>query len=191
MTDLDAVAEPRSRRRHPGADSGQRGQRRLPAEPAQGHHDPHPRQHQRQLRVQPRRALVALGRRRLVLRGRAPHRGQHPGLGQLEAVADVRAGGLVGQADPVQAREQPVTRAVAGEHPAGPVRTVGRRRQPDDQDRGSLGPEAGRGPAPVVLVGVRRALGARDLLTPRDEPWTGAALRDRRVQRRQVRRELS
>ena len=59
---------------------------------------------------------------------------------------------LRGQADPVQAREQPVAGAVAGEDPAGAVAAVRGRREADDQhprrrrrpSRGSAGPSRAR-----------------------------------------------
>ena len=49
------------------------------------------------------------------------------------AVAGVGAGGPGGEADPVQAREQPVAGPVPGEDAPGAVAAVGGRRQPDDQ----------------------------------------------------------
>ena len=72
---------------------------------------------------------------------------------------------LRGQPDPVQRREEPVARAVAGEDPAGPVAAVRGRRQPDDPaSRAGVGrsPQPAIGPAPVRLVGERtRACRAR------------------------------
>ncbi len=96
---------------------------------------------------------MALGRRRLVLRRRAAHGGEHVGAAQLEAVVDGDAGGLVGQPGPPQGREEPVAGAVAGEDPSRPVAAVGGGGQTDDGHPGPRIAEAGDGPTPVLLVG--------------------------------------
>ena len=82
---------------------------------------------------------------------------------------------LVGEARAVHGGEQPVARAVAGEHAAGAVAAVGRGRQAEDEDaRGGIA-EAGDRAAPVLLAGERRALLARHLLAPRDQPRAAPA----------------
>ena len=131
---------------------GQRRQQRLPREGAQGDGHPQPGEDQLELPVQPRRAGVALGRRRLVVRRRAPHRGHHPGADQGLAVADVRARRQDGEPDAVQRGEEPVAAAVAGEDAAGPVAAVrgrGQARRPGRPaarlpSRGSAGPSRSR-----------------------------------------------
>ena len=79
--------------------------------------------------------------------------------------------------------EQPVARAVAGEHAAGAVAAVRRGREAVDQHARLRVAEAGDRRAPVLLVGVRRAALARDLLAPRDEPRAAAADDDPRLER--------
>ena len=74
--------------------------------------------------------------------------------------------------------EQQVAAAVAGEHPAGAVRAVGGRRQPEHDDPGRRVAEARHRPAPVDVVAERGALGASDLLAPLDEARAGAAADD-------------
>ena len=66
--------------------------------------------------------------------------------------------------------EQPVTRAVTGEDPAGAVAAVCCRGEADDQDPRFGVTPAGDRPAPVRLPGVRRPLLARHLLAPGDQP---------------------
>ena len=75
--------------------------------------------------------------------------------------------------------EQPVARAVAGEHAPGAVGAVRRRRQAEHVDARLGVAEAGRRAAPVLLVGERGALLARHLLAPLDQPRAGAAGLDR------------
>ena len=66
--------------------------------------------------------------------------------------------------------EQPIARAIAGEHPPGAVGAVGRRRQAEHQDPRLRIAEAGDRPTPVHLVAERRPLLDGDLLAPRDQP---------------------
>ena len=64
-----------------------------------------PRQHQRQLcRVQPRRALVALGRRRLALRGARGERRPAAGIGHFEAISEHAVAGGAASARPTRCR---------------------------------------------------------------------------------------
>ena len=60
--------------------------------------------------------------------------GDHAGGDEVEAVAGVFAGGLVGEADAMQGGEQPVAGAVAGEDAAGAVAAVGRGGEAGDQE---------------------------------------------------------
>ena len=84
---------------------------------------------------------------------------------------------LVGEAAAEQRREQEVARPVAGEHPAGAIAAVRRGREPDDQHPGAGVAETRHRPGPVRLVAKRRALLARDLFAPFDEPRARATLR--------------
>ena len=68
------------------------------------------------------------------------------------------------------------------EHAAGAVRTVRGRRQPEHHDAGRRIPEPRDRTAPVLLVGECGPLGRCDLLAPGDEPWTGAALDEGRLE---------
>ncbi len=99
------------------------------------------------------------------------------------------AGGLAGIPGAVEGGVQPVAAPVTGEHAPRPVAAVGRGREPDDEDAGVRVAEARRGPAPVRLVGERRAFPDRGHgLPPGDEPRAGPAHRDLRGQRGDVRR---
>jgi hypothetical protein len=123
-------------------------------------------------------ARLALGDRGLVDRRRAPHGGGDVAVGELQAVVDRHALGLVGVAGAVQRGEEPVARTIAGEHPPGAVPAVGRRRQPDDQQACARVAEARHGTPPVRLVAERRPLLERDLLAPRDESRAQEAVDD-------------
>ena len=95
-----------------------------------------------------------------------------------QAVADVGRGRLVGVAGAVQRGEQPVAGAVAGEHPACAIGSMGGRRQAEHVDAGRRIAEAGSRASPVLLVAERRALLARDLLAPLHEARAAAAVDD-------------
>ena len=116
-----------------------------------------------------RQARVALGRRRLVRRRRAAHRRRDPGVAQRQPVAGVHRRRLVGEARAVQRGEQEVARAVAGEHAAGAVGAVRRRRQAEDQHARVGIAEAGDRPAPVLLARrtTRASRARRARATPR------------------------
>ena len=66
----------------------------------------------------------------------------------------------------MKGREQEVPRAVAGEHPARPVGSMGGRRQADYQDPGTVVAEPGHGTTPVVLIPVGGSLLPGHLLAP-------------------------
>jgi hypothetical protein len=94
-------------------------------------------------------------------------------------------GRLVGEAGAVQRGVEPVARSVAGEDAAGAVGAVGGRGEAEDVDGGLGVAEAGRGPAPVLLVAERRPLLACHPLAPLDQPRAGAALNDAPLELRQ------
>ena len=87
------------------------------------------------------------------------------------------AGGLGCEPSPVQRGEEPVAGPVPGEHPAGAVGAVRRRRQADDDQGGARVAEARDATAPVDLTGVRSPAGPRHLLPPADQAGTAAARR--------------
>ena len=178
-----AVAELRLRPRHRAPPRRRaQPQRALPREAAEAHDDVHVRQ-QRDLALEPVRAVRALLRRRQVRRRRAAHRGDDVGAAQREPVVARDRLRLVREPGAVQRREQEVARAVAGEDPARPVAAVRGGREPEDQDpRGRIA-EALHRPAPVVPVAIRGPLLARDLLAPLDETRAAAAVDDRLVER--------
>src|ERR1700733_10278430 len=174
---LGSVAEARPRARHRFAAQGERAQRGIPGERAQA--DDHPRStKQRELADEVRQAGVALDGRRLVRRRRTADGRSDPAAGQPQPVVERDRLGLIGIAGPPQRREQPVARAVPGEHASGPVAAVGRRRQTEHHDRGDGIAKAGQRLAPVLLVGERRTLDARDLLAPGDQPRAAPARDD-------------
>jgi hypothetical protein len=151
----------------PGREAGQGGDH-LVGEPAEGNDHPDLDQ-QCPLPYEKGRAGVALVGSGSVGRRGTTHGGAHVGARQLEAVAPVLAGGLVGVAGSVQCPEHPVTGAVTGEDPAGTVPPMGRRGQADDQEPGGGIAEAGHRSAPVGVVSVRRPLVDGDPLTPIDQ----------------------
>jgi hypothetical protein len=93
----------------------------------------------------------------------------------LEAVIGPPTLGPVRQADSVQRRPQEVARGIAGEHPAGSIPAMGRRRKSNDQDPRIGIAEARHRPAPVRLVSKSGDLLAGDPLAPLDKPGTEAA----------------
>ena len=139
QVDLGGVGEPRAWARYVVPRGGGTPRARRPSRSRRGR----PRRARTTTAGRSRRAArgagVALGDGGLVGgRGAADGR-HHPGPDQPLAVAGVRGGRLGGEPDPVQAGEEPVARAVAGEDPAGAVAAVGRRRQADDQDARASG----------------------------------------------------
>lgn len=75
----------------------------------------------------------------------------------------------------VQAREEEIPGAVAGEVAAGAVRAVGGGGEAQYDDARVWVTEAGDGAAPVGLVFVGGTFLAGDLLTPLDQAWAKAA----------------
>src|SRR6201999_876529 len=133
------------------AGSGEGTERAVPAVGAQRDDDAHGGGEQTQLAVDPRGTGVAFGDGRLVERWRTTDGRDHAGADEALAVAGVLAGRLGGQADAVEAGEEPVARRVTREPPARAVAAVRRRSQPDDDDAHLLAgpPRAGRGRPPA------------------------------------------
>jgi len=78
---------------------------------------------------------------------------------------------------------EPIAGAVASEHTACPIGTVGRWSEADDKKLGIGVPESGYGSAPVVLVAKGGALARSDQLPPLDESRAATALDEVGVQR--------
>src|SRR5690606_11825839 len=97
---------------------------------------------------------------------------------EAEPVVAPARGRLVGEARPVQRREQPVAGAVAGEDAPGPVAAVGGGREAEEVHRRGGIAEAGHRPPPVLLVAVGGALLARHPLPPLHQPRAAAAADD-------------
>src|ERR1039458_6949687 len=134
--------------------------------------DPHVSE-QREFAAQKRKAGIAFGRRGLVGRRGAADSRYHEGAGQGKPIVDAHALRLVGKARAPQGSEQPVAGPVAGEHPAGAIGTVGRRRQTYEQDPCCRVAETGNRTTPIVLVHKRGSLFDSHLFAPLDQ--TGAA----------------
>jgi hypothetical protein len=148
-----------------GPDRAEVAQGGVPGEGTQG--DDHGGVGQQgQLLVEPGGAGVALGDGRLVVGRRALDRGRDPAVGELEPVVARDRGRLVGVTGPVQAGEQPVARAVAGENSPGAVAAVGGGRQTEDQEAPGRVAESGYRPAPVLPVPERGPLVPGHLLAP-------------------------
>ena len=120
---------------------------------------------------------VALRGRGLVGGRRAAHGRRDPRVVQPRPSSRRDRRRLVGEARAVHRGEQPVARAVAGEHAPGAVAAVRRGRQAEDEHARRRVAEARDRAAPVLLVGERGALLARDLLAPRHQPRAAPAAR--------------
>src|SRR5829696_1898146 len=159
-----------------GADRAEVAEGLVPGEGAEG--DDHPEVEQGELGGQPGGAVVALGGERLVVGRGALDRGGDVAAGEGEAVAAGDRGRLVGEAGAVEAGEQPVAGAVAGEDPAGAVAAVGGRGQAQHEQAGRRVAEAGDGAAPVLLVAEGGPLLPGHLLAPGDQARAAAAVGD-------------
>src|SRR5215207_7431816 len=158
-----------------GADRAEVAEGLVPGEGAEG--DDHVDVEQGELGGQPGGAVVALGGERLVVGRGALDRGGDVAAGEGEAVAAGDRGRLVGEAGAVEAGEQPVAGAVAGEDPAGAVAAVGGRGQAQHEQAGRRVAEAGDGAPPVLLVAEGGPLLLGHLLAPGDQPGAAEALR--------------
>lgn len=78
----------------------------------------------------------------------------------------------------MQAREEEIPRAVAGEVATGAVRAVGGGGEAEYDDARVRVAEAGDGAAPVGIVPEGGAFLAGDLLAPLDQAWAAAARDD-------------
>ena len=83
----------------------------------------------------------------------------------------------------MEGRPQEIAAGVAGEDASGPVSTVGRRCEPEDQDPRLRVAEAGDRPAPILVVAEPGDLLARDPLPPLDEARAAPALDDLGLER--------
>ena len=155
-----------------------------PTDAAERQHHAHILQ-ERDFAVEPDAAARKLVRQRFVSRRRAPAGRGDESSPQREAIVPADAGGLVRKSGPVQGGIEKVPAAVAREHPPGAVSPVGRRRQPHDEQPRARIAETGQRPCPVSPVPEPLDLETRDLLAPRDQPRTGAAVDDLAMQRPQ------
>src|ERR687892_220528 len=171
---LGTVAEPRPGAWHGVPGSRERPQSGAPGEGPQRDHPPNPVQ-QPQLPDEIGQARVPLLRRGPVRRRGALDRGRHVRPLETESIVAVVRGGLVGQAGAVHRGEQPVTGAVAGEDPPGPVAAVSRRGQPHHEDPGVGVAESGHRARPVALARVSSRRVGGGLFPPCDQPRTQAA----------------
>ena len=130
-----------------------------------------------ELAFEERPARVPFEDCRLVLRWCALHRCRDPDAVELESVRSVGRLRLIGVAGPPQRTKQKVTRAIAGEHAAGPVGAVGSRSQADYEDMSVGVAESRDGPGPVVLVTKRRPLLPTDPLAPLDQATARSTIR--------------
>ena len=99
--------------------------------------------------------------------------------GERQTVRQTGGTGLICEARPVQSPEQPVATAIPGEHPTGPVGTVGPWSQPDNQHPGVGVAEIRNGTAPVVFSAVGPPSGCRNRATVFNQTgtfFTGADL---------------
>jgi hypothetical protein len=80
-----------------------------------------------------RQAGIAFDGRRLVIRWGTPHDDRDVSVGEREAIVEPRRGRLVREAGTVERTVEPVTRAIAREHAARAIATMGCRRETDDE----------------------------------------------------------
>lgn len=104
--------------------------------------------------------------------------GSNPGMAQLEAVIAGDGTGLCSEAKLVQNRVHEVSRAIAGEGPAGTVSSMGARRETENQNTGARIAKAGNGSRPVGLVKISSPFGLPDTATIIAQPGTTLAARD-------------
>lgn len=177
-----AVREGGARPGHGPAGRGEGGQCGLPPEGAEHDHGPQGRAQQPQFLHEPGTAGVPLLGGGFVGGRCAVHGRGDAHAVQLQAVVRVLGGRLGGEAHVVQRLVEDVPGAVAGEHPAGAVSTVGGGGESHDQQPGVRRPETGYRPGPVRPVREGRSLDPGRLLAPGDQPRAGPAVRDAPVE---------
>ena len=157
------------------------------ANPAERHDHAHVRE-RRRLGLEMREAAGDLLARRLVVRGRAPHRRGDVGVVERQPVVDALRRGNVREAGAVERPHQEVAgaeRAIAGENPARPVGAVRGGREAEDQQSRVRIAEAGHRTAPIDVILVCAALGVSYLGAVAPKAWAAVAGDDRLANRRQ------
>jgi hypothetical protein len=159
-------------------------QRTIPGERAEC--DDHPLAPQQpELRDQVGQAVIPLGRRRPVSRGRAAVDGRHVRASQAQPVAGVLGASLVREFRAVERRVQPIARPIAREDAPGPVAAMGGGGQAHHHDRCLRIAESGQrlGPVRLSLEAARRLVG--NPLAPFNQAGTSATADDLLRQRGQ------
>ena len=171
------MPEPRLWDRHivtngpPGSEESVHGDRPERDDYAQGGEEPH-------LALEIRLAVAELRRRGPVPRGSASHRGGDVAIAQPKAVRLRDRRGLIRESVPVEGAKQPVAAPISREDAAGPIPSVCRRGEADDQQPGAGVSEARDGPPPVLPIPERGPLRAGDLLAISDQARAAAAVDD-------------
>src|SRR2546428_13330872 len=117
-------------------------------------------------------------RRRLVLWRGAPYRGGDVAIPEGQAIVFRNGSRLIREAGAVQSPIQEFPAPVSRESPPRAVASMGRRRQPDDQDFRIQVPEPRDRPTPVFPIAERGTFRASDALTISHEARTPAARHD-------------
>jgi len=131
-----------------------------------------------ELSIEERLTCRAFVGRRLVGGRRALDRRGDPRAAERQPVVAVDALRLIGVPGPPKRPIEPIAAAVTGEHSPGAIGAVGSGRQSDDEQPSRRGSEPRNRSTPVLLISIRGPLLACDLLSPLDQPWTGAATLD-------------
>src|SRR5205814_1179150 len=132
------MPEPRLWDRHivtngpPGSEESVHGDRTKQDDYAHGGEEPH-------LALEIRLAVAELRRRGPVPRGSASHRGGDVAIAQPKAVRLRDRRGLIRESVPVKGAKQPLAAPISREDAAGPIPSVGRRGEADDQQPGAAG----------------------------------------------------
>jgi len=119
-----------------------------------------------------------LDSRRLVLGRGAPHRGGDIAIPEDEAIVLRNGSRLIREAGAVQSPIQEFPAPVSREGPPSAVASMGRRRQPDDQDFRIRISEPRDRPTPVFPIAERGAFRAGDALAVSHEARTPATRHD-------------
>src|SRR2546426_6661969 len=116
--------------------------------------------------------------RRLVLWRGAPHGGGDVAIPEDQSIVFRNGSRLIREAGAVQSPIQEFPAPVSRESPPRAVASMGRRRQPDDQDLRIRVPEPWDRPTPVFPIAERGAFRASDALTVSHEARTTATRHD-------------